>query len=122
MSSLAAPASPARPVPITVALILFLLVIVSNVIGPLLPSSEGEVVFGIVSALIGLVALVGLWLLRKWGLIATIVVAALNLLLDVPAVVAASSAPIKLVAAVHALLCLAIIVLVSRPEARRAYR
>jgi hypothetical protein len=120
MASLSAPAPSARPLPVTVALVLFLLV-VGNVIGPLLPSSEGEVVFGIVSALIGLMALVGLWLLRKWGFIATIVVAALNLLSDVPAGVAAASAPIKLLATVHALLCAAIIVLVSRPEARRAH-
>ena len=111
-----------RPQPVTVALVLFALVIIGNIVGPLLPSSDGEIVFGIVSALIGIVAASGLWRLRKWGCIASVVVAALNLLLDAPAIAVTSSTPAKVGAALSVLACFAIIVLVTRPEARRAYR
>lgn len=111
-----------RPRPVTLALGLLALVIVANIAGPLLPSSEGEIGFGIVSALIAIVAAWGLSTLRRWGLIMTIVVAALNVLLDAPAVVAGSTAIIKVVAGLTALACAAVIVLVTRPAARAAYR
>jgi uncharacterized membrane protein (DUF2068 family) len=98
------------------------LVIVGNVAGPLLPDSGGELAFGVVSAVIAGLAGAGLWRLRQWGFIATVVVAALNLLQDVPATVIASTAAIKVVAGLSALACALVIVLATRPEARRAYR
>jgi hypothetical protein len=60
------------------ALLILGLVIVLSGAGPLLPSSEGDIAFGIVAALIGLIAAAGLFALRRWGYVMTIVVAALT--------------------------------------------
>lgn len=112
----------ARPRPVTVAMGCLVLLMIGNVAGPLLPSSEGAIAFGVVSALIAIVAAWGLWTMRRWGRVMTIVVAALNLLSDAPAVVAGSTALIKVVAGLTALVCVLIIVCLTRLEARRAYR
>src|SRR5690242_7080349 len=83
-------------------------VIIGNSAGSLLPSSESGMIFGVISALVRIVALIGLWMRRKWGMIATFVVVALNLLLEVPAIAAASTALIELPAVASVLACAAI--------------
>ncbi len=113
--------STARPREVTVPLGLVGLIIVSNIAGPLLPSSEGDIAFGVVEAVIAAVAAWGLWRQRRWGRIMTIVVAALNLLSDAPAIMAGSTVAIKLAGGVAVLACLGVIVLLTRPEARRLY-
>ena len=114
--------TPARPGPVNSALGLLALVAAANIVGPLLPSSEGEIGFGIVSAVIALVAAVGLWSLRRWGFITTLVVASLNLLLAAPAVALGETALVKIAAGLTVLACALIIVLLTRSDARRAYR
>ena len=42
-------------------------VLATDLAGPLLPSSEGNIVFGIVACLVKGVAAAGLWNLRRWG-------------------------------------------------------
>ena len=116
------PRTAVRPKAVTRAVLLFGLVIILNVAGPLLPSSEGEVAFGVVSAVLAIVAAAGLWMLRRWGYIAAVVVAGLNVLLDLPAIFVVSTGLLKIAGAVVVLVCVLIIVLVTRPEARRAYR
>src|ERR687893_879311 len=58
-----------RPVPVTVAAILLTLCSLLSLPGPLLPGSDGvpEVVLysGIVLGIVGLVAAVGLWMLKR---------------------------------------------------------
>ncbi|MCA1729865.1 MAG: hypothetical protein LC751_10815, partial [Actinobacteria bacterium] len=49
---------------------------------------------------VGLVASVGLWMLKKWGLWLTIVVSVLNILSAAPGVVFASDAALKVFASV----------------------
>ncbi len=111
-----------RPRPVTLALGLLALVVASNIAAPLLPGSEGEIAFGIVAAVITSLAGVGLARLRRWGYIATIVVAALNILLNVPAFAVVEGALVTVAVAVFVVTSALIIVLVTRPEARRAYR
>ena len=111
-----------RPRSVNSAVLILGLVIVLSGAGPLLPSSEGDIAFGIVAALIGLIAAAGLFALRRWGYVMTIVVAALTVVLDAPAVFVASTPFLKVTAAAIVIACVVIIVLVTRPEARDAYR
>ena len=110
-----------RPRSVNSALLILGLVIVLSGAGPLLPSSEGDIAFGVVSALIGLIAAAGLFALRRWGYVMTIVVAALTVLLDAPAVFVASTPFLKVTAAAIVIACVLIIFLVTQQEARDAY-
>jgi len=113
----------ARPLPVTVAAVLLALTSLAGLPGPLLPGSEAVpavVVYGgIVLGVIGLIATVGLWLLKRWSLWLTIVVSALNLLSAAPGVAFGPGA-LKIVATVFVLVAAVIIVLVLRPASRRA--
>ena len=111
-----------RPRSVNSAVLILGLVIVLSGAGPLLPSSEGDIAFGIVAALIGLIAAAGLFALRRWGYVMTIVVAALTVVLDAPAVFVASTPFLKVTAAAIVVACVLIIFLVTRQEARDAYR
>ena len=113
-----------RPMPITVAAILMVLVSLVGLPGPLLPGSEevpAVVIYGgIVLGIVGLFAAVGLWLLRKWGLWLTVVVSVLNLLSAAPGIVFAPSVAVLVFAAVGVVVPALIIVLVVIPSSRRA--
>jgi len=74
---------------------------------------------GIVLGVVGLIASVGLWLLKRWSLWLTVVVSALNLLLAAPGIAFAPGG-LKVFAAVTVLVSAVIIVLVVRPVSRRA--
>jgi len=73
-----------RPPTVTVAAVPMALISLLGLPGPLLPGSEGvpAVVLygGIVLGIVGLVAAVGLWMLRRWGIWLTIVVCVLSIL------------------------------------------
>ena len=60
-----------RPLPVTIAAILMALISLVGLPGPLLPGSEEVppvVIYGgIVLGIVGLIAAVGLWMLKKWG-------------------------------------------------------
>ena len=112
-----------RPVPLITAVVLLALISLAGLPGPLLPGSEAvpDVVLysGIVLGVVGLIACVGLWMLKRWGYWLTIVVSALNVLSAAPGIVFAPGA-LKLVAAVAVLVSAATIVLVVLPVSRRA--
>ena len=112
-----------RPMPITVAAILMVLISLVGLPGPLLPGSEevpAVVIYGgIVLGIVGLVAAVGLWLLRKWGFWLTVVVSVLNLLSAAPGIVFAPSAAVQVFAAVGVVVPALIIVLVVIRTSRR---
>lgn len=129
MSALPVSAPSVRPMPVTLAVVLSVLVIIANFVSPALPQGSGDdkvptsvIVVGVVLGVLGIAAAFGLWRLHKWGYIATVVVSAVNLLLAVPGIFAGPYAWIKALAAVFVLACALIIVLVTRPDARRAYR
>ncbi len=115
---------PSRPLPVTIAAILMALVSLLGLPGPLLPGSEevpAVVIYGgIVLGIVGLVAAVGLWMLKKWGLWLSIVVSVLNLLSAAPGVVFGPNATLQAAAAVGVVVPALIIVLLVLPSSRSA--
>jgi uncharacterized membrane protein (DUF2068 family) len=76
---------------------------------------------GIVLGTVGLVAAVGLWMMKPWRLWSTIVVCVLNFLLGAPGVVMAPTAAMQATVAVTEVVAVLIIVLVVvLPTSRRA--
>ena len=121
-----------RPLPVTVAAILLVLLALSDfpwlfdfLFGFLIPpGDEGPPAFilyaGYVVGIASFVAAVGLWMLKKWSYWATIVVCVLNFLLGAPGVLLAPGAALKAVIAVTEVVAILIIVLVVLPDSRRA--
>src|SRR5215210_4134334 len=116
-----------RPLPVTVAAILLVLLSLFDFPWPymlLFPGVEEPPAFlnylGYVLGVVGLVAAVGLWMLKPWSYWTTIVVCALNFLLGAPGVVFAPGAALKAVIAVTEVVAVLIIVLVVLPDSRRA--
>src|SRR5215212_7427921 len=116
-----------RPQPVTVAAILLVLLSLFNfpwVYELLFPGAEEPPAFilysGYVVGIAGLVAAIGLWMLKKWSYWATIVVCVLNFLLGAPGVVMAPGAALKAVIAVTEVVAVLIIVLVVLPDSRQA--
>src|SRR5215208_1100548 len=90
----------------------------SSFLGPRAPAAllYSEYVVGVV----GLVAAVGLWMLKPWSYWSTIVVCVLNFLLGAPGVVFAAGAALNAVIAVTEVVAMLIIGLVVLPDSRRA--
>ena len=111
-----------RPGPVTVAFVLLALLSVLNFVSPLLPTDYPTIVLFLGGALgvVGLLA-AGLWMLRRWGLLVTITVSVLNLLLAVPGIFVEPHATGKLLAGVTTVGFALVIVLVMRPNSRRAF-
>ena len=124
-----------RPLPVTVAAILLVLLALSDfpwlfdflflgVEQVAVGEVEGPPAFilysGYVLGVVGLVVAVGLWMLKAWSYWATIVVCVLNFLLGAPGVVLAPGAALKAVIAVTEVVAILIIVLVVLPDSRRA--
>jgi hypothetical protein len=116
-----------RPMPVTVAAILLVLLSLTNF--PwlylfLFPGAEEPpaalLYLGYVVGVVGLVAAVGLWMLKPWSYWTTIVVSALNFLLALPGVLFAPGAALKAVIAVTEVVAILIVVLVVLPDSRRA--
>ena len=116
----------ARPLPVTVAAILLVLLSLFDFTWPyelLFPGAEEAPAFliysGYVLGVVGLVAAVGLWMLKPWSYWTTIIVCALNFLLGAPGVVFAAGAALKAFIAVTEVVAILIIVLVVLPDSRR---
>ena len=118
-----------RPLPVTVAAILLVLLSLSNF--PWLydflfaaGEFEGPPAFilysGYVVGVAGFVAAVGLWMLQKWSYWVTIVVCVLNFLIGLPPLLLLPGAALKAFFAVWEVLAVLIIVLVVLPDSRRA--
>ena len=121
-----------RPQTVTIAAILLVLLSLFDfpwlfdfLFGFLIPpGDEGPPAFilyaGYVVGIVSLVVAVGLWMLKAWSYWATIVVCVLNFLLGAPGVVLAPGAGLKAIIAVTEVVAVLIIVLVVRPDSRRA--
>jgi uncharacterized membrane protein (DUF2068 family) len=116
-----------RPLPVTVAAILLVLLSLFDFPWPymlLFPGVEEPPAAlnyaGYVVGVVGLVAAVGLWMLKPWSYWTTIVVCALNFLLGAPGVLFAPGAALKALIAVLEVVAILIIVLVVLPDSRRA--
>src|SRR5215210_3487479 len=118
-----------RPLPVTVAAILLALFSLMNFPGPwwyVVPGAMEEtpmfvIYSGIVLGIVGIVAAVGLWMLKKWSWWLTIVVCVLNILLSAPAPAMVSSAGLKALIAVQTIGFALVLVLVVLPTSRRSF-
>jgi|SRR5215216_5637610 len=117
-----------RPLSVSVAAILLALFSLMNFPGPwwyLVPEAvEVTPMFviysGIVLGVVGLVAAVGLWMLKTWGFWLTIVVCVLNILLNASGLVMMLPGGLKALIAVQTIGFVLTLVLVVRPATRRA--
>ena len=112
-----------RPQPVTIAVVLLVLLSLLNFVSPLLPTDYPTIVLFLGGALgvVGLLAAAGVWMLRRWGLLVTIIVSVLNILLAVPGIFVEPHATGKLLAGVTTVGFALVIVLVMRPNLRRAF-
>ena len=114
-----------RPMSLMVALVLLVLLSLGNVVLLFEPGANqipAVIVYsGIAAGVIGLVAAVGLWRTRRWGMILTIIVSAFNLLSSAPGVLAGPNPGLQVLAGAYVVLSAVVIVLVVLPSARRAY-
>ncbi len=120
---------PSRPLPVTVAAILLVLLSLTNfpwLFLFLFPGAEEPPAFilysGYVLGIAGLAAAVGLWMMKRWSFWLTIVVCVLNFLLALPGVLFAPGVALKAFIAVTGIVAVLIIVLVVLPDSRRALR
>ena len=114
-----------RPLAVAVAAVIQALSSLAALPGPLLPGS-GEipavVIYGgVVVGVAGIIASVGLWLLKKWGLWLTIIVSVLGILSAAPGAVAAPNAGLQAAAIAGVVVSALIIVLVVIPSSWRAF-
>ena len=112
-----------RSLPVAFAAILLALLSLLNFVSPLLPTDYPTVVLFLGGALgvVGLLAAAGLWQMRRWGLLLTIIVSVLNILLAAPGIFAEPHATGKLLAGVTTVGFALVIVLVMRSNSRRAF-
>lgn len=115
-----------RPTAVTIAAVLLALFSVLNLATPLIPAApDGVPAFivysGVALGAIGLVAVVGLWRLKKWSIWLTIVVSVLNVLSAAPGFVFAPDPGLLAFAIVTVVGFALIVVLVVLPASRRAY-
>ena len=116
-----------RPLPVTVAAILLVLLSLFDFPWPyelLFPGGEEPPAFilysGYVVGVVGLVVAVGLWMMKAWSFWATIVVCVLNFLFGLPGLLFAPGAALKALIAVTEIVAVLVIVLVMLPTSRRA--
>src|SRR3954453_17105575 len=118
-----------RPLAVSVAAILLALFSLMNFPGPwwyVVPGAVEEtpmfvIYSGIVLGIVGIVAAVGLSMVKKWSLWLTIIVCVINILLSVPAPAMVSSAGRLALIAVQTIGFLLVIVLVVLSTSRRAF-
>lgn len=112
----------ARPTPLAVAFVLIGLMGVGHLLVPFVPDVAkipAAVVYGdVVLGVVGLIAAFGLWQLKRWGLVLSLIVLALNIVSAAPGVVSAPNVELHIVTAVYMLLSVLGIVLLALPSAR----
>lgn len=113
-----------QPLSVTIAAVLLALFSVLNLAFPLFPTEgiPASVVYsGVALGIIGLVAVVGLWMLRKWSIWLTTIVSVLNILAAAPGVAAAPKGALLAAATVTVMGFAVIVVLVVLPASRWAH-
>jgi uncharacterized membrane protein (DUF2068 family) len=117
-----------RPLPVTIAAILMALFSLMNFPGPwwyVVPgAAEVTPMFviysGIVLGIVGIVAAVGLWMMKTWSFWLTIVDCVLNILLNASGLVMVLPGGLKALIALQTIGFVLVIVLVVLPSSRRA--
>jgi hypothetical protein len=117
-----------RPLPVTVAAILLVLLSLTNfpwLYWFLFPGAEEPPAFalylGYVVGIVGIVAAIGLWMMKRWSLWLTIVVCVLNFLLGLPPLLFEPGVALKAFIVVTEIVAVLIVVLVMLPGSRRAF-
>jgi uncharacterized membrane protein (DUF2068 family) len=112
-----------RPLPVTIAAILLVLGSLVNFLAPImLPAEAGSAVYIIVGlGALGLVAAGGLWMLKRWALWLTVVVAVLNILAAAPGLVFATDFSGRALATMGIVGFALVILLAVLPGPRRTY-
>jgi len=112
-----------RPLPVTIAAIILVLGSLVNFLAPLmLPAEAGSAIYIIVGlGALGLVAAGGLWMLKRWALWLTVVVAVLNILAAAPGLVFATDFSGRALATMGVVGFALVIVLAVLPGPRRTY-
>ena len=117
----------ARPMSVSVAAILLVLSSLLNSPWPwfaLLPGAEEAPAFivyvSIVLGVLGIVAAIGLWMMKKWSLWATIIVCVINILLNGFGLVMVPTAALQVFTAVQTVGFILALVLVVITTSRRA--
>ena len=118
-----------RPLPVTVAAVLMALFSLMNFPGPwwyAIPGAMEEtppfvIYSGIVLGIVGIVAAVGLWMLKKWGFWLTIVVCVVNILFNLSGLFMVLSGGLKAAIAVQTVGFVLTIVLVVLQSSRRVF-
>jgi uncharacterized membrane protein (DUF2068 family) len=112
-----------RPLPVSIAAILLVLGSLVNFLAPLmLPAEAGSAAFIIVAlGALGLVAAGGLWMLKRWALWLTVVVAVLNILAAAPGLVFATDFSGRALATMGVVGFALVILLAVLPGPRRTY-
>ena len=113
---------PSRPGVLTAAALLLGLVSLLSLATPLLAGPPLPVkVLAVVTGLIGLGAVYGLWHMKRWGMIVAIIISALNALSAAPGLVVQPNLPALIGAGVTVVFSVLIIVLTVLPPARQSY-
>src|SRR3954469_11867720 len=118
-----------RPLPVTVGAILMTLFSLMNFPGPwwyavpgaMEETPMGVIYVGIVLGIVGIVAAVGLWMLKKWGWWATIIVSVINILFNVLGLGMVQSGALRGAIAVQTIGFVLTLVLVVLPTTRRTF-
>ena len=111
-----------RPVVLTLATVLLVLISLGSLATPLLAGPPVAVkVLSVAMGLLGLLAAYGLWNRKHWGMIIAILVSALNALSGVSGLFVQPNLPATLAAGVGIAISILIIVLTVLPSARAAY-
>ena len=122
-----------RPQPVTIAVVSLVLLSLLNFASPLFTSPQFQspllqmdyptiVLFlAIALGVLGLLAAGGLWMLRMWGLLLTIIVSMLNILWAAPWIAFESQATGKLLAGVTIVGFTLVLVLLMQRNSRRAF-
>ena len=118
-----------RPLPVTVAAILLVLLSLTNFpwlyFWFLCPGADGPpaifLYWGYVGGVVGLVVAVGLWMMKRWSFWLTIVVCVLNFRYGLPGVLFEPGVALKAFIAVTGIVAVLIVVLVMLPGSRRAF-
>jgi len=107
-----------------IAVALSVIAVIANFATLAIPADEDipteVIVIAVVLGVIGIIAAVGLWILRRWGRILTIVVAVLNLLSALPGIAFAPEIAFKIISAAFVIISAYILYLMWRPEVRQA--
>jgi len=112
-----------RPLTLILALVLFALLTVFGLITPFTPNGPPLPIMlyaVIVAGVGGLIALFGLWKLKRWGLLLTMGIAALGILVAVPGLVIAPPYG-KVISGVIIVVNALVLVLVALPATRKAF-